>query len=39
MASLNVEDFSLRRLARAHEAEIRSRYRDFQELTGFAELA
>jgi sugar/nucleoside kinase (ribokinase family) len=39
MASLNVEDFSLRRLARAREDEIRARYRDFQELTVFGELA
>jgi sugar/nucleoside kinase (ribokinase family) len=39
MASLNVEDFSLRRLARTREDEIRARYRDFQDLTGFAELA
>ena len=39
MASLNVEDFSLRRLARTREEEIRARYRDFRELTGFAELA
>jgi sugar/nucleoside kinase (ribokinase family) len=35
MASLNVEDFSLRRLARASEAEIQQRYREFQKLTHF----
>jgi sugar/nucleoside kinase (ribokinase family) len=39
MASLNVEDFSLKRLARTREDEIRERYRDFQDLTGFAELS
>jgi hypothetical protein len=39
MASLNVEDFSLKRLARATDEEIRKRYRDFRDLTGFAELA
>ena len=39
MASLNVEDFSLKRLARATHEEIRERYRAFRDLTGFTELA
>ena len=39
MASLDVEDFSLKRLARATNDEIRSRYQGFRDLTGFSELA
>lgn len=38
MASLDVEDFSLRRLARTNEAEIAERYRQFQRLTCFETL-
>ena len=38
MASLNVEDFSLRRLARATHDEIAGRYREFQRLTAFETL-
>lgn len=39
MASLNVEDFSLKRLARTRDEEIRARYREFRELTVFGDLA
>ena len=38
MASLNVEDFSLRRLLRTNEEEIHARYREFSHLTRFEAL-
>lgn len=38
MASLNVEDFSLRRLARTTNEEIRARYGEFRRLTMFTDL-
>jgi len=38
MASFNVEDFSLDRLRRLTEGEIRGRYRDFAALTRFSEV-
>jgi sugar/nucleoside kinase (ribokinase family) len=38
MASLNVEDFSLRRLMRTNEAEIAARYKEFERLTSFEKL-
>jgi sugar/nucleoside kinase (ribokinase family) len=39
MASLNVEDFSLKRLARTKESEIRERFQAFRQLTVFGDLA